>query len=306
MAENGESPNENAGGAASARHGEEVKDDSFFSVLDEAMSTLHDAGIPFALMGGIASAALGRHRWTHDIDFFVRPEDARRVLEALEQKGFTTEETDQAWLYKAFKLDILVDVIFSAKGGIRFDEEIESHVRTTEFRGRRLRVVSPEDLVVMKAIAHEEHTPRHWHDALALLAGEDFDWDYVVRRAHYGRRRVLSLLVYAQANGLEIPDEPIRALFSAVYEPGSERPQPRHDLVARVREAVAKDPRASELDVHVTVAGRKIFLTGTVNTPERKEAVATVAGEALPDHEVENLIQVVELAHSGASQHPPG
>jgi len=296
---------ENDTGAARPRHGEEVKDDAgFFSVLDESMAALHDAGIPYALMGGIASAALGRHRWTHDIDFFVRPEDAREVLQTLEGKGFTTEETDQAWLYKAFKEDILVDVIFSAKGGIRFDEEVQSHVRHTEFRGRRLQVVSPEDLVVMKAIAHEEHTPRHWHDALALLAGEDFDWDYVVRRARYGRRRVLSLLVYAQANGLEIPDEPIRALFSAVYEPGSERPQPRHDLVARVREAVASDPRASELDVHVTVAGRKIFLTGTVNTPERREAVATVAQEALPDHEVDNLIQVVELAHSGSR--PPG
>jgi hypothetical protein len=293
------------GGAARPPHGEEVQDDAaFFAVLDEAMAALDEAGIPFALMGGIASAALGRHRWTHDIDFFVRPEHARPALSAFERRDFTTEETDQAWLYKAFKHDILVDVIFSAKGGIRFDDEVESHVRTSEFRGRRLRVVSPEDLVVMKSIAHEEHTPRHWHDALALLAGEDFDWDYVVRRARYGRRRVLSLLVYAQANGLEIPDDPIRALFTAVYEPGSERPQPRHDLVARVREAVASDPRAAELDVHVTVAGRKIFLTGSVATPERREAVATVAQEALPGHEVENLIQVVELARAGAE--PPG
>src|SRR5437588_8281743 len=163
---------ENAAPGQRAPHGDEVKDDAaFFDVLDEAMKALHKARIPFALMGGIASAALGRHRWTHDIDFFVRPEDARKTLAALEAVGFSTEETDQAWLYKAFKADVLVDVIFSAKGGIRFDEEVESHVRTTTFRNRSLPVVSPEDLVVMKAIAHEEHTPRHWHDALALLAG---------------------------------------------------------------------------------------------------------------------------------------
>lgn len=273
-------------------------DDFFFEVLDAAIAALESAAVPHALMGGIASAALGRHRWTHDIDFFVRPEDARPALRALEQAGFKTEETDQAWLYKAFRGEILVDIIFSAKGGIRFDPEVEQHVRVAEFRGRRLRVVSPEDLVVMKAIAHEEHTPRHWHDALGLLAGEDFDWDYVVRRARYGRRRVLALLVYAQANGVEIPDEPIRALFTGVYEPGSERPQARHDLVARVREAIANDPRSAELDVHVTVAARKVFLTGTVITPERRSAVATVAQEALPDHEVQNLIQVVDLEHS--------
>lgn len=287
---------------AEERHSEhgEVRDDrTFFEVLDGATAVIEQAGIHYALMGGIASAALGRHRWTHDVDFFVRPEDARPALRALEQDGFRTEETDQAWLYKGFKEGILVDIIFSAKGGIRFDPEVEAHVRVAEFRGRRLRVVSPEDLVVMKAIAHEEHTPRHWHDALGLLAGEDFDWDYVVRRARYGRRRVLALLVYAQANGVEIPDEPIRALFSAVYEPGSERPPARHDLVARVREAIASDPRAAELDVHVTVAGRKVFLTGTVITPERREAVAQVAREAMPDHEVQNLIQVVDLSRAG-------
>jgi hypothetical protein len=280
-------------------HGAVRDDRVFFEVLDAATAAIERADIPYALMGGIASAALGRHRWTHDIDYFVRPEDARPALRALEQAGFRTEETDQAWLYKGFREDILVDIIFSAKGGIRFDPEVEAHVRSAEFRGRRLRVVSPEDLVVMKAIAHEEHTPRHWHDALGLLAGEDFDWDYVVRRARYGRRRVLALLIYAQANGVEIPDDPIRALFTAVYEPGSERPQARHDLVARVREAIASDPRAAELDVHVTVAARKIFLTGTVITPERREAVAEVAQEALPDHEVQNLIQVVDLSRAG-------
>ena len=287
------------GDSAPVPHGEEVQDRAFFEVLDEAIGAIENAGLPYALMGGIASAALGRHRWTHDIDFFMRPEDARPALRALEGLGFTTEETDQAWLYKAYKQDILVDIIFSAKGGIRFDEEVRAHIRTADFRGRRLKVVAPEDLVVMKAIAHEEHTPRHWHDALGLLAGEDFDWPYVVRRARHGRRRVLALLVYAQANGVEIPDEPIRGLFAAVYEPGSERTAARHDLVARVREAVASDPRAGELDVHVTVAGHKVFLAGTVGTPERREAVATVAREALPDHEVQNLIEVVDLGRTG-------
>src|SRR5437899_2401367 len=106
---------------SAVEHGEVRDDRTFFEILDLATGAVHGAGIAYALMGGIASAALGRHRWTHDIDFFVRPEDARPALQALEQAGFRTEETDQAWLYKAFREDILVDVIFSAKGGIRFD-----------------------------------------------------------------------------------------------------------------------------------------------------------------------------------------
>ncbi len=276
-------------------HREEVPDEVFFGVLDEAIEVVEAARIPYALMGGIASAAMGRHRWTHDIDFFVRPEHARPALKALGERGFRTEETDQAWLYKAFKADVLVDVIFSAKGEIHFDEEVAGRVRAVEFRGRHLRVVAPEDLIVMKAIVHQEHTPRHWHDALGILAGGGMDWDYVLRRARYGRRRVLSLLVYAQANGLDVPDAPIRSLFESIYEPEKERPAVQHDLVARVREALASDRRANELDVNATVAGGKVFLTGAVSTPERREAVATVASEALPDHEVQNLVTVTDL-----------
>ena len=280
---------------------EEVSEEVFFGVLDAAIAAVEAAGIPYALMGGIASAAQGRHRFTHDIDFFVLPEQARPTLAALQAAGFEIEETDPDWLFKAFRDDVLVDVIFSAKGEILFDEEVQAHVRIVDFRGRRLRVVSAEDLIVMKAIVHQEHTPRHWHDALGILACCPLDWDYVLRRARFGRRRVLSLLIYAQTNGLDVPDAPIRSLFGTIYEPGTERAPVSQDLVARVREALAADGRVSELDVHATVAGGKVFLTGAVSTPERREAVTAVASETLPDHEVQNLMEVMDLGEKGAA-----
>ncbi|HVM08667.1 MAG TPA: nucleotidyltransferase [Acidimicrobiales bacterium] len=197
---------------------DENEEANFCAILAETVGTLDDAGIPFVLMGGIGSASHGRPRWTHDIDVFVRPEDAKRAIEVLAAADFETEETYPDWLFKAFKSDIMVDLIFKSSGGILLDEEMISRGQAIQFKGVDVKVIPPEDLVVIKAVVHDEHMPRHWHDALAVIAIADIDWEYLVRRARqYGARRVLSLLLYAQSNDLIVPTGPIRALFDAIY-----------------------------------------------------------------------------------------
>jgi acetolactate synthase regulatory subunit len=86
--------------------------DLFLRVLDEALDALTTADIPFLLIGGIGSAVYGRDQGTRDIDVFVRPETARRVLEVLGARGFETKEVAERWLSKAMKHGVLVDVIF--------------------------------------------------------------------------------------------------------------------------------------------------------------------------------------------------
>jgi predicted nucleotidyltransferase len=191
----------------------------FLEILDEAIGALEADGVSYVLIGGLASAVRGRPRWTQDIDLFVRPEDARRALAALAGAGFATEETNPHWIFKASKDGVPVDVIFWVKGDVYVDDEMISRSTVGEFKGRRVRVVPPEDLVVIKALAHDEQTPRHWHDALAIIAGGQLDWDYLLRRAQYGPRRILSLLVYAQSNDLVVPETAICTLFETVYEP---------------------------------------------------------------------------------------
>jgi hypothetical protein len=56
-------------------------DQTFTTVLREAVEAVSQAGYPFLVLGGLASALVGRPRWTHDIDFLVRPDDARDILE---------------------------------------------------------------------------------------------------------------------------------------------------------------------------------------------------------------------------------
>jgi predicted nucleotidyltransferase len=200
----------------------DIDEDTFLSVLRDGVRAIEEAGIPYAVIGGIPSNVLGRPRWSsnEDIDFFVKPEDAKKTLEVLDRAGFSTEERDPQWLYKAGRNGVVVDVIFRSSGDFYLDDEMIQRTFVGEFKGQKLQLLAPEDLVVMKALAHKEDTPQYWHDALAIIARSEFDWEYLLRRAQIGPRRVLSLLLYAQSNDLAVPDRTIRSLFGVIYEGG--------------------------------------------------------------------------------------
>jgi hypothetical protein len=277
-------------------------------VLATVLERTEQAGIPYVVIGGIASTILGRPRWTHDIDVFVRREDARRLLRVLADAGFQTEERDQEWLYKATRDDVLVDVLFAVTApnmpnGIALDDQALARARRREFNGLRPVVVAPEDLVVIKAAVHAEHRSRHWFDALGILHRGGLDWRYLVERSLYAPRRVLSLLLYAQSEGLDVPGRVVRSLFERLDEPAGLRPDPtargRADepgayTLAHVREALARDARTAELEVDVMLEDGGVVLTGTVATPERRDAITDVVRRALPDCAVRNHTAVPE------------
>jgi predicted nucleotidyltransferase len=191
--------------------------DLFLRVLDEALDALHTADIPFLLIGGIGSAVFGRDQGTRDIDVFVRPEAARRVLEVLEARGFETKEVAERWLSKAMKHGVLVDVIFRSTRDILLGDEMLDRSRVMPFRGREVPLAPPEDLVVMKACAMSEDTSRYWYDAVSIIAHSELDWDYLVARAReHGARRLLSLLLFATSLDIVVPSEPIETLYDAI------------------------------------------------------------------------------------------
>ena len=207
----------NATGTTSGADVRFIDDDVLASVLDDAIEALEGAGVPFLVMGGIASSILGRHRSTRDVDLFVRLVDSERTLASLRDHGFTTEVVYAHWLAKAHKGEVTVDVITRATPDILLDDEMLERAVTATFRGRTLRLVPPEDLLIMKALATSEDTPRYWYDALGIIGYSDLDWGYVVRRARmFGAQRVLATLLYARSNDLVVPGEPVRALFELV------------------------------------------------------------------------------------------
>lgn len=210
---------ETASTTASVDHGD---GDRLPVVLDETMAALSAADIQFLLIGGVGSCVFGRDRGTQDIDVFVRPESAENALSALAARGFRTKKEYEHWLYKAWKDDVLVDVIFRSSRDILLDQEMLDRARMVNFRGREVPVAPPEDLIVMKAVAASEDTPRYWYDAIAMIAQTELDWDYLVARARQrGARRILSLLLFADSVDLVVPPEPIEALYEAI---GSRRP----------------------------------------------------------------------------------
>jgi predicted nucleotidyltransferase len=197
-----------------------VAEDVLLHVLDTALAAMEGSGLPFLVMGGIASAILGRPRWTHDVDLFVRLEDVDRALEALAGQGFDCRIVDAHWLAKAVLDDVSVDVISRSARDILLDDEMLRRAIPASFHGREMRLVPPEDLFVMKCLAASEDTPRYWYDALAIAANADLDWDYLRRRARAaGARRVLSALLFAQSMDLVVPDAPVRDLFDLVMNP---------------------------------------------------------------------------------------
>lgn len=204
-----------------ARSAESGPEAEFAGVLGAAIRALEEAGVEYVLIGGVGSAALGRPRWTNDIDVFVSPVEAERALEVLGAAGFDTERTNEHWIFKASKGEMVVDVIFRTVGDTYIDAEMLARAKRAEFLGVQANVAAPEDQIVIKAIAHDEPSARHWNDALSLVASCDLDWDYLIERARKGARRVLSLLIYAQSNDLVVPAAPIVELFHHIY--GGER-----------------------------------------------------------------------------------
>ncbi len=194
--------------------------EGYASVLRSSTAAIDRAGIPHLVFGSIATRALGRPRpisTDEDIDLFVRPPDVPAALEALSEEGFVTVEEDPTWIHKARRAGVTVDVIFKAAGRVYMDDEMFERGIPTTVMGVDVRLLPAEDLAVMKALIHDEDRAFDWFDALALLERDDFDWGYLVRRAEaYGAHRVLSLMLFAETEGIPVPRDAILRLREVI------------------------------------------------------------------------------------------
>src|SRR5437764_10614769 len=93
-----------------------AQSDEILTALKRAASALREAGVPFAVGGGLAAWARGGPSTEHDIDLVVKEEDADRALAALEELGMRTERPPEGWLVKAWDGDVLIDLIFRPTG----------------------------------------------------------------------------------------------------------------------------------------------------------------------------------------------
>src|SRR5207248_359881 len=80
------------------------------------------------------------------------------------------------------------------------------------------------------------------------------------------------------SDGLALPAEPVRELFEVALGTVAAAPaaEADHHVAARLRQALATDPRVNELHVSVVVSDRDVVVRGQVATPSRKRAIDTV------------------------------
>lgn len=289
----------------------------FDSALFSALDALEQSRVSYALIGGIAASGLGRPRSTQDIDIFVRPEDAEAVLEVLARQDFRTEIFNPTWLFKAFKDNVLVDIIFRSTGGFYFDDEMRARLITFNYHGRQVPIVSAEDFILIKCAVHSEEGPHHWHDALSVLSHSNVDWAYLLHRSRKAARRLLALLIYAQSEDIWVPNHVVQQLFENIFggSADSRRPPERTAtyresrstvgaaaisgltepyLSSQIREAFAASDRVGAVPVDVLVQGRQILLRGELQNEEQHQAMMQIVRERAPDLEVNDQLRVVD------------
>lgn len=182
-------------------------------LLEIVSVILDEAQVPYVVGGGIAVNCYVGRRSTHDIDIFVKLDDEDKALEALGGAGFTTEKTDPEWIYKAFRDDILVDIIFRSHGNIQITDETITRSRLLTCNHHQFKVMPPEDLVLMKIFASREARP-HWYDAVDLISmlTDQFDWKYFFSKPAANTKRTLAFLLFADGEKTSIPNWVIRRL----------------------------------------------------------------------------------------------
>ena len=169
--------------------------------LKKTAGALRDAEVPFALGGGLAVWARGGAKTEHDVDFFVKPEDAEGAQHALVQAGLEPETPPEGWLLKAWDGQVLVDLIFEPRGGPITDEWLERADELDVYAVTML-VASLDDVLVTKLLAlNEQNLDYSGVLEMARAVREQIDWDDVRLRAQ-GSPYATAFLVLVEELGV--------------------------------------------------------------------------------------------------------
>jgi hypothetical protein len=143
------------------------------AALGDLTAWLKAAQVPGVIIGGVAASLLGRPRVTRDVDALVVLDETEwaRFLAAGERFGFAPRRPDaidfarqaRVLLVQHAPSGIDVDIVF---GALPFEEEVVANAISVDVAGIRLSLPTPEDLVIMKAVAHR---PRDLGDIEAVL-----------------------------------------------------------------------------------------------------------------------------------------
>jgi hypothetical protein len=154
---------------------------------------LERAGIPYAIVGSVASAIYGEPRATNDVDILimVRPEDVDRLVRAFPEEGFyiTPAEVIREELQRpsGAHLNVIAqDVMMKADlyPSPHHDEDWLTRRRKSTIAGRTVWVAAPESVILHKLIfLRESGAERHVRDIRGMLrVTDDIDLHWLEER----------------------------------------------------------------------------------------------------------------------------
>jgi hypothetical protein len=150
--------------------------EALIATLKVSVATLRERGVPFALGGSLAAWARGGPVTKNDLDLMVKPHDADEALAALASAGMRTERPPEEWLYKAWRDDVLVDLIFYPSG-LEITDEVLARAEVLAVAAVATPVMALEDVLVTMLCAIDEHTLDYSRlVAIVRSLREQIDW----------------------------------------------------------------------------------------------------------------------------------
>jgi hypothetical protein len=165
---------------------------------------------PYAVFGGLLTAVYGDPRETKDVDLAVLELGADRLAHLLEAGGLRTAVAFRGVRFGGLELDRVTVLGGQDATGLntidlvrarsrRYAEAVLARAIRAPFRGREVRIVTPEDFVVLKVLATRD---RDLEDAAGVLRRTPVEVDAVQAEVDRLAR--------------ELPDVEVRARWETV------------------------------------------------------------------------------------------
>jgi hypothetical protein len=157
--------------------------------LLDAVDWLHERGVAYALVGGLAASLRGQVRATADVDIVIVADvpEALRLLNSLETSPFkplfegVAEVVERSFILplRHRSTGVKVDLALGLSG---FEQQLVRRASPLNVANRQVNVAQAEELIIMKSLAGRPQDDQDL-EGILLVQGNSLDWDHCLRVA---------------------------------------------------------------------------------------------------------------------------